>query len=111
MTSSGDQDLGPRGQDYRHFSICKPEMCYFCFDVLYCQLYSLEPPAAPSMSRDRYPLFVTWAIGRDKRLRGECWLVVITYTVVLFGHKRVGGCRAVMHSEAGANLTDSADWC
>ena len=75
MTSSGDQDPGPRGQDYRHFSICKPEMCYFCFDVLYCQLYSLEPPAAPSMSRDRYPLFVTWAIGRDKRLRGEMRLL------------------------------------
>merc|ERR1711971_577989 len=70
MSSSCDQDPGPRGQDYRHFSICRPEMNYFCFDVLYCQLYGLEPPAAPSMSRDRYPLFVTWAIGRDKRLRG-----------------------------------------
>ena len=66
-----DQDLGPRGQDIRHYSICKPEMCYFCFDVLYCQLYGLAPPSAPSMSQDRFPLFVTWAIGRDKRLRGE----------------------------------------
>ena len=71
MSSACDQDPGPRGQDYRHFSICTPEMNYFCFDVLYCQLHGLEPPAAPSMSRDRYPLFVTWAIGRDKRLRGE----------------------------------------
>ena len=69
--SSGDQDLGPRGQDIRHYSICKPEMCYFCFDVLYCQLYGLAPPSAPSMSQDRFPLFMTWAIGRDKRLRGE----------------------------------------
>ena len=76
MSSSCDQDPGPRGQDFRHFSICTPEMNYFCFDVLYCQLHGLEPPPAPSMSRDRYPLFVTWAIGRDKRLRGEMRLLL-----------------------------------
>ena len=28
-------------------SIAVPEMCYFCFDVLYCQLYQLEPPRVP----------------------------------------------------------------
>ena len=25
-------------------SIAKPEMCYFCFDVLYCHLFHLDPP-------------------------------------------------------------------
>ena len=53
------------------YKICRPEMCYFCFDVLYCQLYDLAPPPPPSMSQDRFPLFVTWKIGRDQRLRGE----------------------------------------
>ena len=62
--SSGDQR--------RQFLVCKPEMCYFCFDVLYCQLYNLAPPPAPALSHDRFPLFVTWKIGRDQRLRGEC---------------------------------------
>ena len=58
---------GPESQ----YRICKPEMCYFCFDVLYCHLYNLQQPPAPNLSRDRYPLFVTWKIGRDERLRGE----------------------------------------
>jgi len=51
-------------------SIAKPEMCYFCFDVLYCHLYHLDPPRVPSFSNDQYPLFVTWKIGKDKKLRG-----------------------------------------
>jgi len=52
------------------YRICKPDMCYFCFDVLYCHLYNLQPPPAPNVSQERYPLFVTWKIGRDERLRG-----------------------------------------
>merc|ERR1712025_662307 len=32
----------------RSFRIIKPEMCYFCFDVLYCHLYNLQPPQVPS---------------------------------------------------------------
>lgn len=51
-------------------SIAKPEMCYFCFDVLYCHLYHLDPPRVPSFTNDQYPLFVTWKIGKDKKLRG-----------------------------------------
>ena len=54
-----------------HFRICKPEMCYYCFDVLYCHLYNLQPPQPPNLTQDRYPLFVTWKIGRDERLRGN----------------------------------------
>jgi len=63
-----DQDGYPVRE--RQFSICKPEMCYFCFDVLYCQLYNLPQPPAPNFSHERFPLFVTWKIGRDQRLRG-----------------------------------------
>lgn len=51
-------------------SIAKPEMCYFCFDVLYCHLFHLDPPRVPSFTNDMYPLFVTWKIGKDKKLRG-----------------------------------------
>ncbi|CAB3375940.1 Hypothetical predicted protein [Cloeon dipterum] len=50
--------------------IASPEMCFYCFDVLYCHLYSLEQPRAPSFSNEAFPLFVTWKIGRDFRLRG-----------------------------------------
>jgi uncharacterized protein (TIGR00296 family) len=45
-------------------------MCYYCFDVLYCHLYQLEPPRVPMFTNDLYPLFVTWKIGKDKKLRG-----------------------------------------
>ena len=34
-------------------SIAKPEMCYFCFDVLYCHLYHLDPPRVPSFTNDQ----------------------------------------------------------
>ena len=33
-------------------SIVKPDMCYFCFDVLYCHLYNLDPPRVPSFTND-----------------------------------------------------------
>ena len=70
--NAGDQDTGY--PTTRHFSICKPEMCYFCFDVLYCQLYNLPQPPAPNFSHERFPLFVTWKIGRDQRLRGKSFV-------------------------------------
>merc|ERR1712223_1368080 len=51
--------------------IARHEMCYFCFDVLYCDLYNLQPPQQPTtFSNAEFPLFVTWKIGRDQRLRG-----------------------------------------
>jgi hypothetical protein len=33
--------------------IAKPEMCYFCFDVLYCHLYHLDPPRVPSFTNEQ----------------------------------------------------------
>ncbi|XP_065226576.1 AMMECR1-like protein [Planococcus citri] len=51
-------------------TVASHEMCFFCFDVLYSHLHSLEPPKNPDFSNDPYPLFVTWKIGKDKRLRG-----------------------------------------
>jgi len=47
-----------------------PDMCYFCFDVLDAHLKSRPGPRKPSFTDDAYPLFVTWKIGRDQRLRG-----------------------------------------
>ena len=34
------------------YSIVKPEMCYYCFDVLYSHLYQLEPPRVPLFTND-----------------------------------------------------------
>lgn len=51
-------------------SIAKPEMGIYCFDVLYNQLHNLERPKTPNFSNDYYPLFVTWVIGNDEKLRG-----------------------------------------
>ncbi|XP_032886700.1 AMME syndrome candidate gene 1 protein isoform X1 [Amblyraja radiata] len=58
--------LGPGGRSM----VVNAEMCCFCFDVLYCHLYGYQPPRSPRFTNDPYPLFVTWKIGRDKRLRG-----------------------------------------
>ncbi|KAH9391544.1 AMME chromosomal region protein 1-like [Tyrophagus putrescentiae] len=46
------------------------EMCYFCFDVLYAHLYHKSSPSRPTFTNNHFPLFVTWKIGHDKRLRG-----------------------------------------
>ncbi|XP_004924718.1 uncharacterized protein CG5902 [Bombyx mandarina] len=53
-----------------HDSVAILDMCYFCFDVLYCQLHSMEPPQTPKFTNEAYPLFVTWKIGKEHRLRG-----------------------------------------
>lgn len=53
--------------------IAVPNMCLFCFDVLYCELNNITGTGHttdPTFTNDAYPLFVTWKIGRDKRLRG-----------------------------------------
>lgn len=47
-----------------------PEMCFYCFEVLYRELNNLEEPRTPSFTNDPFPLFVTWKIGKDRRLRG-----------------------------------------
>lgn len=40
------------GMVSRPCSVALPEMCFFCFDVLYCHLYNLDPPKTPSFSND-----------------------------------------------------------
>lgn len=47
------------------------EMIYYCFDVINSYLHKtydkLKKPLFPDQE---FPLFVTWSIGREKRLRG-----------------------------------------
>ncbi|XP_045597269.1 uncharacterized protein CG5902 isoform X3 [Procambarus clarkii] len=50
--------------------IASPEMCFYCFDVLYSHLHNVEPPSTPDFTNEPFPLFVTWKVGKDKRLRG-----------------------------------------
>ncbi|WAR28147.1 AMMR1-like protein [Mya arenaria] len=45
------------------YTVASIHMCFYCFDVLHSHLHNYEPPRTP-------PLFVTWKLGRDKRLRG-----------------------------------------
>lgn len=46
-------------------------MCYFCFDVLHHHLFANEAPKTPSTFPNMaFPLFVTWKIGKEKKLRG-----------------------------------------
>uniref|UniRef100_A0A914UM69 AMMECR1 domain-containing protein n=1 Tax=Plectus sambesii TaxID=2011161 RepID=A0A914UM69_9BILA len=47
------------------------DMVVYCFDVLQAFLRGLEAPKAPkSFPSEQFPLFVTWKLGRDKKLRG-----------------------------------------
>jgi len=50
--------------------IVSNEMCFFCFDVLSSHLSQSDPPKAPNFPNECHPLFVTWKVGRDRRLRG-----------------------------------------
>jgi len=50
--------------------MARREMCYFCFDVLTAQFDGTEVSHTPRFTNEYLPLFVTWNIGRDRRLRG-----------------------------------------
>lgn len=51
--------------------VAHPDMCHFCFDILHAYLHDTDYPAPPVTVKDEsYPLFVTWKIGKNKRLRG-----------------------------------------
>jgi uncharacterized protein (TIGR00296 family) len=50
-------------------TVC-PEMCCFCFDVLLSHLKAEKAPKSPKFTNNKYPLFVTWKIGKDRNLRG-----------------------------------------
>ncbi|XP_052783962.1 nuclear protein AMMECR1-like [Mya arenaria] len=52
------------------YTVASIHMCFYCFDVLHSHLHNYEPPRTPSFTNEYYPLFVTWKLGRDKRLRG-----------------------------------------
>ncbi|CAI8011454.1 AMMECR1-like protein [Geodia barretti] len=51
-----------------------PEMCCYCFEVLIAHLtnshHSSRSLFLKCFKNDEYPLFVTWKIGREHRLRG-----------------------------------------
>lgn len=47
------------------------DMIYFCFDVLNSHLHKTnEQLKKPQFTNSEFPLFVTWYIGREKKLRG-----------------------------------------
>jgi hypothetical protein len=43
---------GHTTQPRRSTAIAQPDMGFFCFDVLYCQLHQLDPPKAPNFSNE-----------------------------------------------------------
>lgn len=65
LTNGHSHDVG-----HSSMSAQMPEMCFYCFEVLYRELNNLEEPRTPSFTNDPFPLFVTWKIGKDRRLRG-----------------------------------------
>uniref|UniRef100_A0A1I8EK85 AMMECR1 domain-containing protein n=2 Tax=Wuchereria bancrofti TaxID=6293 RepID=A0A1I8EK85_WUCBA len=51
--------------------IASLHMTAYCFDVLYAALRNHQTPKIPpTIPNDKYPLFVTWKKGYDRRLRG-----------------------------------------
>ncbi|CEF62094.1 AMMECR1 domain and AMMECR1 family and AMMECR1, N-terminal domain-containing protein [Strongyloides ratti] len=48
-----------------------PEYVYFCFDVIISHLKGIHNIPVPTcIPTDKFPLFVTWKIGKEKDLRG-----------------------------------------
>merc|ERR1711994_1162852 len=46
--ASASRTRGEVGVANQGHKIARHEMCYFCFDVLYCHLYNLQPPQQPT---------------------------------------------------------------
>lgn len=46
------------------------DMIYYCFDVLNSHLHKHSDHPSPKFDNKQFPLFVTWYIGKEKRLRG-----------------------------------------
>lgn len=57
--SSCDSTVIRHGVPRKPMTIAQPEMGFFCFDVLYCQLHQLDPPKTPNFSNE--PLWVAFA--------------------------------------------------
>lgn len=52
VPSCNGSSMVPNGISNGVGMVALPEMCFFCFDVLYCHLYNLAPPKTPSFSND-----------------------------------------------------------
>jgi len=59
------------GKNPYYDRIANAEMGLYCFEVLYSNLHNTDPPKTPNFTNDAFPLFVTWKIGKDHRLRGS----------------------------------------
>jgi uncharacterized protein (TIGR00296 family) len=47
------------------------KLCAFCFDVLLAKLDKKDLPVIPEIYKDlKFPLFVTWTVGKEEDLRG-----------------------------------------
>ncbi|KAJ7378173.1 AMME chromosomal region protein 1-like [Desmophyllum pertusum] len=66
---NANKDVVPRSNGYRHRIVSK-DMAFYCFDILASHLYRLQEPPWPNFPNEEFPLFVTWKIGHDHRLRG-----------------------------------------
>jgi len=54
-----------------HDRIASPDMGFYCFEVLFNSLYqNSEPIKPPNFTNEAFPIFVTWNMGKDHRLRG-----------------------------------------
>jgi len=87
-SNNSKESKAHNSQQHQHDAVAKPhgphgdisirvnrtvcdDMIYYCFDVLYNHLNnSSHSLTAPQFPNSEYPLFVTWHIGREKRLRG-----------------------------------------
>lgn len=54
----------------QHAKVINDDMIFYCFDVLHSHLNKHSSLPRPSFANNEFPLFVTWYIGREKRLRG-----------------------------------------
>jgi uncharacterized protein (TIGR00296 family) len=68
---SGENGVHPLNGIQLTFVVTR-DMVFYCFDVLMHHLKRTELPRSklPNFTNDAYPLFVTWKIGREKKLRG-----------------------------------------
>ncbi|ESP04892.1 hypothetical protein LOTGIDRAFT_109578 [Lottia gigantea] len=71
-SSASVSNNGPSASPSFHkngYTVAVPDMVFYCFDVLHSHLHTYEAPK-PAFTNDSFPLFVTWKIGRERRLRG-----------------------------------------
>jgi uncharacterized protein (TIGR00296 family) len=70
--TNGHGHVQPVGKNPYYDRIASAEMGFYCFEVLYSNLHNSDPPGkSPNFTNEAFPLFVTWKIGKDHRLRGS----------------------------------------